>query len=108
MHVLAGTGTMKMPAPGVADGAVGDTAMFESLLGQAVDTGGAGEGDDTRRAETPAAPGLGGGPKYGNLLASGVPPPASFLPGAPGSRTTPDLLPGMNSRVLPRSQKLVI
>ena len=76
MHVLAGTWTMKILAPGVTDDAAGDPAMFESLPGQVADAGGAGEGGGAPRAEPPAAPGLGGGgPGYGNLLASGVPPP---------------------------------
>ena len=88
MHVLVDTETMKILALEVTDDAVGDSTMFESLLGQVVDAGGA------RHTEPPAAPRSGGGPRYENLLASGIPPLASFFPGAPRNRAAPDLLLG--------------
>ena len=95
MHVLVDTETMKILALEVTDDSVGDPTMFESLLGQVVDADGANAEDGTRHAEPPAAPRSdGGGPRYENLLASGVSPLASFFPGAPRDRTAPDLLLG--------------
>ena len=94
MHVPVDTETMRILAPGVTDDSVGDPAMLESLLGQVADADGAGTGGGARSTEPPAAPRFGGGPRYKNLLASGVPPLASFFPGAPRNPAAPDLLPG--------------
>ncbi len=88
MHVLVDTDTMKILALEVTDDTVGDSTMFESLLGQVADAGG---------AQPPAAapPDPRDGRRYENLLASGVPPLASFCPGdGRARRNTPDLLLG--------------
>ncbi|MDE0090981.1 MAG: transposase [Thaumarchaeota archaeon] len=50
MHVLVDTDTMKILAPGVTDDSVGDSAMFESLLGQVADAGGGNTEDGARHA----------------------------------------------------------
>ena len=92
MHVLVDTEAMRILALEVTDDTVGDSAMFESLLGHVVGADGA-----QGREEPPAGlpPGPRGGPRYENLLASGVPPLASFCPGgARACHDTPDLLLG--------------
>ncbi len=116
MHVLVDTDTMKILALEVTDDTVGDSTMFESLLGQVADAGGAqqdaggaqqdaggaqqdagGAQQDAGGAQPPAAapPDPRDGRRYENLLASGVPPLASFCPGdGRASRNTPDLLLG--------------
>ena len=98
MHVLVDTETKKILALEVTDDSVGDSSMFGALLGQIVD---AGAGGCARRGpRPPAAPPPGGNSSssvtgYENLLASGVPPLASFCPGAPRApRAAHDLLLG--------------
>lgn len=98
MHVLVDTETMKILALEVTDDSVGDSAMLEPLLGQVVETDCAKTEDRARRTEPRAAPppGARGSPRCGNLLASGIPPLASFSRGGGGnsSRDAPDLLLG--------------
>ena len=94
MHVLVDTETMKILALEVTDDSVGDSSMFGALLGQVV---GAGRGQETPAASPPAtatATATASVTGYENLLASGVPPLASFRPGGAPGGGAPDLLLG--------------